>query len=134
MTSVCQVSAVTRTPRSPSTVRAAGDGVLAAWLDAARRPHPQARRAARHLPSPRAVSTLAVDNRHFTGSWVIDEPAWLADDPFRLLDRPTRPQVEGGLFGPCPPLLVAPRRRARAGALRGCPVAGQVVHVALASG
>ena len=117
----------------------AGEHVLAGWLDADRRPHPQARRvdprvldpagasahvsllwpdrnklplfddpavvaarrAARRLPAPRAVSTLTVDGRHFAGSlWVADHdtPA-LLDDPFRLIGVPLRLAVGEGVLG-----------------------------------
>lgn len=122
----------------------AGDRVLAGWLDAERRPHPQARRvdpqlldpqgapahlsllwpdrdalplfddpavvqarrAARRLPAPRAVSALTVDSRHFAGSlWIVDERSRLAEDPFRLLGRLTHLEVAGGLLGRTQPLV-----------------------------
>lgn len=121
----------------------AGGHVLAAWLDADRRPHPRARRVdprvldpagapahlsllwldldklplfddpavvaarrhARRLPAPRAVSSLTVDARHFAGSlWVTDTARALCDDPFRLLGVPLRLTVEGGVLGRAPTL------------------------------
>ena len=75
-----------------------------------------ARRAARRLPAPRAVSTLTVDSRHFAGSlWVVDESVRLSEDPFRLLGRPTQVQVAGGLLGRALP-LVGPAQERYAGA------------------
>lgn len=133
---------------------AAGEHVLAAWLDSGRRPHPHARRvdprvldpqgapahlslvwpdrdaltlfddpavvaarrAARRLPAPRAVSTFTVDSRHFAGSlWVTDDPADLADDPFRLLGRPLRLTVGAGVLGRSP-ALVGPAQERYSGA------------------
>lgn len=75
-----------------------------------------ARRAARRLPTPRAVSTLTVDSRHFAGSlWIFDEMLQLVDDPFRLLGRPERLEVGAGLFGRGPG-LVGPAQERYAGA------------------
>jgi hypothetical protein len=132
----------------------AGEHVLAAWLDADRRPHPEARRIdprvldprgapahlsllwpdrdrlplfddpavvearrqARRLPAPRAVSTLTIDSRHFAGSlWVTDDSNALADDPFRLLGPPIRLSVAGGVLGRSVP-LVGPAQERYAGA------------------
>lgn len=76
----------------------------------------EARRAARRLPAPRAVSTLTVDSRHFAGSlWVTDDPGGLADDPFRILGHPLRLQVAGGILGRSAP-LVGPAQERYAGA------------------
>lgn len=75
-----------------------------------------ARRAARRLPSPRAVSTLTVDSQHFAGSlWVVDQTQRLADDPFRLLGRPLHLAVAAGLLGRSP-ALVGPAQERYAGA------------------
>lgn len=75
-----------------------------------------ARRSARRLPAPRAVSTLTVDQRHFAGSlWVVDHPGQLADDPFRLLGRPLQLAVAGGVLGRSHP-LVGPAQERYAGA------------------
>lgn len=75
-----------------------------------------ARRAARRLPAPRAVSTFTVDSRHFAGSlWVTDDPAGQAEDPFRLLGRPLSLTVGAGLFGRSP-ALVGPAQERYSGA------------------
>lgn len=75
-----------------------------------------ARRAARRLPAPRAVSTLTVDSTHFAGSlWITDVRGRLADDPFRVLGRPQRVEVEAGLFGRAAS-LVGPAQERYAGA------------------
>jgi len=75
-----------------------------------------ARRAARRLPAPRAVSTFTVDSQHFAGSlWVVDDRARLADDPFRLLGRPLHLAVRAGLIGRSRP-LVGPAQERYAGA------------------
>ena len=132
---------------------AAGAHVLAAWLDADRRPHPDARRvdprvldprgasahlsmlwpdrgslplfddpavvaarrSARRLPAPRAVSTLTVDSRHFAGSLWVTNPNRLSDDPFRLLGRPLHLPVAAGVLGRSAP-LVGPAQERYAGA------------------
>ncbi len=75
-----------------------------------------ARRGARRLPAPRAVSTLTVDTRHFAGSlWVVDDPTRLADDPFWLLGPSLHLPVAGGLLGRSN-VLVGPAQERYAGA------------------
>jgi len=60
----------------------------------------QARRAALHLPAPRAVSSLTVDSTHFAGSlWVGDNAAGVGMDPFRLVGPVRVLSVGAGLLG-----------------------------------
>lgn len=75
-----------------------------------------ARRHARRVPAPRAVSTCTVDSRHFAGSlWVVDNRSRLADDPFWVLGRTLHLTVAGGLLGRSGP-LVGPAQERYAGA------------------
>lgn len=75
-----------------------------------------ARRAARRLPAPRAVSTLTVDSRHFAGSlWIADDASLLFDDPFRPLGCAVHLAVAAGLLGRSRP-LVGPAQERYAGA------------------
>lgn len=128
--------------------------VLAAWLEAAGRPHPQARRVdprvldpdgtparasllwlradqmplfddpavvrarrlARARQSPRCVSTLTVDDRHFAGSlWVPGRAGLLDDDPFRVVRRPVVLTVGAGLLAEAA-TLTGPAQERYAGA------------------
>lgn len=75
-----------------------------------------ARRGARRLPAPRAVSTFTVDSRHFAGSlWVMDDRLRLAEDPFWVLGGTLHLSVAGGLLGRSSP-LVGPAQERYAGA------------------
>jgi hypothetical protein len=76
----------------------------------------QARRAARARRSPRCVSTLTVDDRHFAGSlWVPARDGRTDDDPFWIVRRPRLLSVAAGLLA-CSAALTGPAQERYAGA------------------